>query len=146
MGAAIPEGAHPQPAGRREGAPTLQPLPSQLRLSLPRSRRFGFGKWGGGCHGNVPPSIATAPGGARGGISGPIRGCPQPTCGDQCRGREEQQQEPEPEPGRRCRRRHSRCRRTLGSARQHSTRHVGHLPQTGGGRCLPSPSGQLMRC
>lgn len=88
-----------------------------------------------------PPSIATAPGGCPGGFSGPIRECPQPTCGDQCRGREEQQQEPEPEPWRcRCRR-HSRCRRTLGSARQHSTRHVGHLPQTGGGGCLPSPSG-----
>lgn len=68
MGAAIPEGAHPQPPGRREGAPTPRPLPSQPRLSLPRSRRFGFRKWGGGCHGNVPPSIATAPGGARGGF------------------------------------------------------------------------------
>lgn len=46
VGAAIPEGAHPQPPGRREGAPTPRPLPSQPRLSLPRSRRFGFRKWG----------------------------------------------------------------------------------------------------
>lgn len=112
-------------------APAASDLGSGGRLSWKRPPFHSYGSWG-------------CPGG--GGISGPTRRCPQPTCGDQCRGREEQQQEPEPEPGRRCRRRHSRCRRTLGSARQHSTRHVGHLPQTGGGGCLPSPSGQLMRC
>lgn len=110
-------------------APAALDLGSGGRLSWKRPPFHSYGSWG-----------------CPGGFSGPIRGCPQPTCGDQCRGRKEQQQEPEPEPWRRRRRRHSRCRRTLGSARQHSTRHVGHLPQTGGGGCLPSPSGQLMRC
>lgn len=146
VGAAIPEDSRSQACRQAEKASADPPAPLHLSpefpLHTPSARDLGSGgrlSW----KRFPPPWLPLL--GFLGEDFGANRPVPTPTCGDQCRGREEQQQKPEP--GRRRRRRHhSRCRRTLGSARQHSTRHVGHLPQTGGGGRLRSPSGQLMRC